>query len=304
LTTTTIPRIPDSLYQLMDEIGPRWGSTVQANVRTMIEAYSEILKDAPKEGTAHRDLPYGNDPRQRLDVYEPNSKNESPRPILMFVHGGAFVEGDKDRTDEIYSNVLWYFARHGIVGVNVEFRLAPTHTFPSGTEDIAAAVAWVKAHAADYGGDPDRIFLMGHSAGGAHSAHYAYDARYHPAGGHGLAGLIVVSGRVRAENSNENPNAKRVEAYYGTSLDDMAAGSAISHVSAASLPTMIAVAQYENPLIDVHCAELFSTLSQIRRRAPRFVWLPRHNHTSIIAHFNTHEDVLGKHVLEFMETGV
>jgi acetyl esterase/lipase len=304
LTTTTIPRIPDSLYRLMDEIGPRWGSTVQANVRTMIEAYSEILKDAPKEGTAHRELPYGTDPRQRLDVYEPNSNNVSPRPILMFVHGGAFVEGDKDRTDEIYSNVLWYFARHGIVGVNVEFRLAPTHTFPSGTEDIAAAVAWVKAHAADYGGDPDRIFLMGHSAGGAHSAHYAYDTRYHPAGGHGLAGLIVVSGRVRAENSIENPNAKRVEAYYGTSLDDMAAGSAISHVSAGSLPTMIAVAQYENPLIDVHCAELFSTLSQIRRRAPRFVWLPRHNHTSIIAHFNTHEDVLGKHVLEFMETGV
>jgi acetyl esterase len=288
----------------MDEIGPRWGSTVQANVRTMIEAYSEILKDAPKEGTAHRDLPYGSDPRQRLDVYAPEGHADRPRPVLMFVHGGAFVEGDKDRTDEIYSNVLWYFARHGIVGVNVEFRLAPTHTFPSGTEDIGAAVAWVKAHAAEYGGDPDRIYLMGHSAGGAHSAHYAYDARYHPAGGHGLAGLIVVSGRVRAENSTENPNAKRVEAYYGTSPDDMAAGSAISHVSAESLPTMIAVAQYENPLIDVHCAELFATLSQIRRRAPRFVWLPRHNHTSIIAHFNTQEEVLGKHVLEFIAKGI
>lgn len=72
-------------------------------------------------------------------------------------------------------------------------------------------------------------------------------------------------------------------------------------VSDATLPTMIAVAEYENPLIDVHCAELLHALARHRRRAPRFVWLENHNHTSIIAHFNTAEDDLGRHILAFMK---
>ncbi|WP_296556203.1 alpha/beta hydrolase [Pigmentiphaga sp.] len=295
------PEIPPSLRQAMAELGPRWGTSVQAHVRQMVLGFSEVLRDAPKQATVTRDVPYGDDPRQCLDVFQPQGPAAARRPVLMFVHGGAFVEGEKDRTAEIYSNVLWYFARHGIIGVNVEFRLAPAHPYPSGTQDVAAAVAWVRAHADELGADPGRIFLMGHSAGGTHAAHYAYDARFHPPEGHGLAGLVVVSGRVRAENSAENPNANRVEAYYGTSPATMEDGSPVNHVTAQALPTMIAVAEYENPLIDVHCVELLAALTRVRRRAPRFVWMAGHNHTSIVAHFNTAEDELGRQVLAFME---
>lgn len=284
----------------MAELGPRWGTRVQAHVKQMVEGFSDVLRDAPKLGSVRRNLPYGQDSRQCLDVFVPAQPDQGLRPVLMFVHGGAFVEGDKDRTDEIYSNVLWYFARHGVVGVNVEFRLAPAHRYPSGTEDIAAAVAWVRRNAAELGADPDRIFLMGHSAGGTHAAHYAYDARFQPDGGHGLAGLIVVSGRVRAENSPENPNASRVEAYYGKDPRVMEDGSPVNHVTPAAPPTMMAVAEYENPLIDVHCVELFNALTRLRRRAPRFVWMAGHNHTSIVAHFNTAEDILGRQILAFM----
>jgi acetyl esterase len=293
------PEIPAPLRRLMAEVGPVWGSSVQAHVKLMLEHFSPLLATAPKRGVATRDIRYGDDPRNVLDVYRPETPAARPWPVLLFVHGGAFVEGEKDRTSEIYSNVLWYFARHGVLGINVEFRLAPQHRYPAGTQDIAAAVAWARQHAADYGGDPTRIFLMGHSAGGAHSAHYAYDRQYHPPEGHGLAGLVVVSGRVRAEDSAENPNAARVRAYYGTP-GEMSAGSAVNHVSPDAPPTMIAIAQYENPLIDVHCVELLARLTQARRRAPRMVWLPEHNHTSIVAHFNTAEEVLGKHILEFM----
>lgn len=276
-----------------------WGSAVQAHVRLMVERFSEVLRDAPKPGNVVRDIAYGDHPRQVLDLYRPAQAAPSPMPVLMFVHGGAFVEGEKDRTPEVYSNVLWYFARHGVLGINVEFRLAPEHRFPAGTLDMAAAVAWARQHVAAYGGDPQRIFLMGHSAGGAHCAHYAYDAHYQGPTGHGLAGLVVVSGRVRAEDSAENPNAARVRAYYA-SAEDMVAGSAVNHVGANSVPTLIAVAEYENPLIDVHCVELYSRLTQARRRAPPFMWLRGHNHTSMICHFNTAEDALGQQILAFM----
>jgi acetyl esterase len=307
-TAGDAPALPDSLLQLMAEVGPRWGSSVQANVRLMVEKFSEVLAHAPKAGHATRNLPYGEHPRQILDVYAPlegaNDPTQAPhaKPVLIFVHGGAFVDGDKDRSAEIYSNVCWYFARHGVVAVNLEFRLAPESTFPAGTEDIAAGVAWVQAHIARYGGDPRKIFLMGHSAGAAHAGHYAYDRNFHPPGGSGITGLIVVSGRVRAENSPANPNASRVEAYYGVDTARMERGSAVNHVTPDAVATLIAVAEFENPLLDVHCAELFYRLSSAKGRAPRLVWMAGHNHTSIVAHFNTAEDRLGREILAFMQS--
>src|SRR6185437_8457543 len=116
---------------------------------------------------------------------------------------------------EIYANIGRYFARHGIVGVNTGYRLAPEIQYPEGSRDVGAAVDWIRTHARDFSVDPARIFLMGHSAGAAHAATYAYARHLHGADGSGLAGLIVVSGRVRADNLSENPNAARVETYYG-----------------------------------------------------------------------------------------
>jgi hypothetical protein len=60
------------------------------------------------------------------------------------------------------------------------------------------------------------------------------------------------------------------------------------------------MAEYENPLIDVHCVDLISRLTQARRRAPPHMWLRNHNHTSMVCHFNTAEDALGRQILAFM----
>ncbi|AOB31589.1 hypothetical protein AKI39_14190 [Bordetella sp. H567] len=293
------PAIPASLRQLLADIGPVWGQDVANNVRRIVDAYTPILAHASKDGVEMvRDLPYGDDERQRLDIYTP--RREGRRPVVLFLHGGAFVDGHRDRSPEVYANVLYYFARQGCVGVNVEYRLAPAHTYPSGTLDVAGAVAWARRHIARYGGDPEQIYLMGHSAGAAHAASYAYDRRHQPAQGHGLRGLIVVSGRVRAENVAENPNARKVEAYYGgdaTRYDDV---SPVTHVDAQSPPTMVAFAEYENPLIDLYCLELASRLAVAKRQAPRMAYARGHNHTSIIAHFNTAEDWLGKEIMAFI----
>ena len=296
------PRIPAELWTLMDEVGPKWGSNVSGHVCMMIEAFTPLLARCPKDGIRlTRGIAYGAHPRQVLDVYQ--ARGSRGAPVVLFFHGGAFVDGDKDRSPEIYANVLYYLARHGIIGVNVEYRLAPENRYPAGSEDVALAVRWAAQNAASLGGDPARLFAFGHSAGAAHAASYAYDARRHAPGGPGLAGLIVVSGRVRADNLAENPNARKVEAYYGGDMSVLEDVSPVNHVCAGSVPTMIAVAEFENPLIDVHCAELFYRLAAARRRAPRFLRLVRHNHTSIIAHLNTAEDTLGREILEFVETG-
>src|SRR5690606_8419979 len=82
---------------------------------------------------------------------------------------------------------------HGAVGVNVSYRLAPEHQWPSGIEDLSAVVAWARRNVAAHGGDPHRLFLWGHSAGAAHIGDYLVDA---VRGGRspGVAGAILTSG--------------------------------------------------------------------------------------------------------------
>lgn len=289
--------IPEELRRLMAKIGPTWSSNTSGHVKMMIEAFTPLLARCPKDGVSvQRDLPYGAHARQVLDVYSPAVPRDAR--VVVFVHGGAFVDGEKDRSPEIYGNVCMWLARHGIVGVNIEYRRAPEAQYPAGTEDVCLACRWVVRNAADLGVDPSRIFVFGHSAGAAHAAAYAYGAPGSE-GGPGVAGLIVVSGRVRADNRPDNPNAKKVEAYYGSDASLFEERSAV-HYADARVPTFIAIAQYENPLLDVYCLELAHVLARQQGKAPRFMQLRGHNHTSIIAHINTAEDALGAALLEFV----
>jgi len=294
----TPPAVPDSVLRLMAEIGPKWGTNITAHARQTFDAFSALHRNAPKEAEVARNLAYGPHPRQVLDVYAPRSG--AGAPVVVFAHGGAFVDGHKDRAEEIYSNVGWYFARNGVVLVNTEYRLAPEFPYPAATLDMAAAVAWVRANIGRHGGDARRVFVMGHSAGACHMGLYAYDPRFGAVGENRVRGLIVVSGRVRAETLADNPNARKVEAYFGTDPASLKAGSVVEHVSATSVPTIIGFGEWENPLIDVHCAELLHRLSQAKRVTPRVVRLAGYTHSGMIAHFNTAEERLGREILDFI----
>lgn len=296
-----LPKIPNELLDLMATVGPNWSINRPNNIQTMLSRFSEVLKAMPHDNINVRtDIAYGTHLRQQFDLYMPTGGATKGR-IVLFVHGGAFMDGHRNRTDEIYSNVSYYLARNGVAAINIGYRLGNDAPFPAGPDDIAAVVKWTHEHANEIGIDRSRIFLMGHSAGAAHAGTYAYDKRRHPADGPGLAGLIVISGRVRAETLAENPNAAKVRAYYGTddaaTLDDL---SPVSHIGADSVPAFIAWGEYENPLIDVHCAELAYCLADAKRRAPSVISLRGHNHTSTIGHIGTADEKLGQAMLEFI----
>jgi len=293
-----LPEIPADLRVLMAEIGPRWPTDTKGHIRLMIEKFTEVLKAAPRDGIAVETVRYGAHERQQFEVFQPGGSRA--KPGLIFVHGGAFTEGSRHRSSEIYANVLTYFARHDVVGINAGYRLAPDACYPEATRDLAAIVRWMRENAARLNVDPGRIFLMGHSAGGAHVGSYAYDTRHQPAEGHGLAGVLIISGRMRADARPENPNASRVAVYYGTDTGRYDDVSPVTHIDAQSPPTFIACAEFENPLIDVYCFELAYRLGVAKGYAPPFAWMKGHNHTSIIGHFNTAEDALGRACLDFI----
>ncbi|MGL4420160.1 MAG: alpha/beta hydrolase, partial [Gemmataceae bacterium] len=110
-------------------------------------------------GVLHKDKNYGTVALQKLDVYTiPTMKK---RPVVVFVHGGEWTKGDK--AEVAYKPKLFNDA--GIVFVSVNYRLAPAAAHPAAVNDVALAARWVVEHIAEYGGDPDTMILMGHSAG-------------------------------------------------------------------------------------------------------------------------------------------
>ncbi|GJE27362.1 alpha/beta hydrolase [Methylobacterium organophilum] len=122
---------------------------------------------------ARQDAAYGEDPRQRLDVFVPVA---GPRhaPVLVFFYGGSWKSGSKDD----YAFAAQALAAQGFVTVVPDYRLYPKARFPDFLDDGAAAVAWVHDNIADYGGDPKRIVLAGHSAGAYNAVMLGLDPRY------------------------------------------------------------------------------------------------------------------------------
>ena len=301
MSVAPLANLPDPARRKLAEIGPVWGTDIQRHRDLVLEIYRPLLAAAPKAGVeVTRSIPYGSHPRHILDVYR--SGQAANAPVVLFVHGGAFVRGDKDVTDEVYANVCYYFARHGYLAVNVEYRLAPESKHPGGAEDLAGAIAWAKRSARDFGGDPERLFLVGHSAGATHVAAYAWDPNMPVRADPAVKGLVLISGRLRADARPDNPNAAAVRAYFGDDESLYEARSPVTYAAASQLPVVLAVAEYENPLLDVYGAETLHRIAVARGRAPRFLRLPRHNHISIVAHLNTEEDVLGSELRDFLAT--
>ena len=149
---------------------------------------------ASEDHTRVVDLAYGPLPRQRLDVYRPaGAAPAGGWPVVVFFYGGSWNSGERAQ----YGFVGAALASRGVLALVADYRLYPEVRFPTFLADSALALAWGLAHAADHGGNPQRVFVMGHSAGAYNAAMLALDARWLAATGHApteLAGFIGLAG--------------------------------------------------------------------------------------------------------------
>ncbi len=140
------------------------------------------------------DVAYGTLPRQRLDVYTPLSAAPAAGwPLVVFFYGGNWTSGERGE----YKFVGEALAARGILTLIADYRLYPETTYPGFLEDSAKALSYGLDHARALGGDPKRVFVMGHSAGGYNAAMLALDARWLKADGHTpgeLRGWIGLAG--------------------------------------------------------------------------------------------------------------
>jgi len=126
--------------------------------------------------TKQSDIAYGKLPRQKLDIYMPTKpvNGTAPSPTIVFFYGGRWSDGR--RQDYLFSAEA--LASRGWVAVVADYRLYPEIRYPAFMEDAADAVSWAHAHIGEYGGDPKKIFLMGHSAGAYIAVNLAADPQY------------------------------------------------------------------------------------------------------------------------------
>ena len=268
---------------ITDVLAETRGMTPEA-ARGHIQAhYIALLRKQPRDSfTIDMDIAFGPHERHRLDVHVPKTKPAEKMPVVMFFFGGGFVRGHKNEHGEwIYGNVADFFARNGMIGINGNYRLAPDTQWPGGAQDVGAAVAWARQNVAQYGGDPERIFIAGHSSGATHVATYALRPELHPKDGPqkgpGIAGVMILSGGFYLTPDKPDPNHL---AYYGP-VEQWAARALIPAATwGDDFEVFLSTAELEPYSFNRSFTAMVDALTQRSGRMPRVAHFLGHNHFS------------------------
>jgi len=282
------PTMPPELAAQVKAIGPVIDPPKTAAI------YAPLQAKEPYQGArVTRELRYGPDPRQALDIFVPEQAI-SNAPVLVFVHGGGFVGGSKRAPGSpFYDNIVLAAARAGMVGVNVTYRLAPQHKWPSGAADVGAAVKWVQDYIRAYGGDPARVTLMGHSAGAVHVASYVAFPEHHRAG-IGIARAILVSGLF--DFTRMKPG--KTDSAYFAGKAGSAEISSLAGLLKSPVPLMVAYGELDPPPF-IAQSKLLNDALCAQGKCPRTVYLAGHSHMSEVYSINTEDRSLSGPILEF-----
>jgi acetyl esterase/lipase len=271
----------------MAAMGTGLGPDVLAQCRALFDMEQAAFKAAVP--VTQGDIAYGPHERHRLDIYAPLDAT-GPAPVLVFVHGGGFLKGDKGGADAWpNANVGRMAAQAGFVGVVMNYRLAPDHMWPAGSEDVAAVVAWLKVHVAQHGGDPDRIVLAGTSAGAVHVAGYLKLA-----GDTNIRGAVLLSGLY-----GYTPLDERDMLYYGDAALYLSR-MPIEAVAATSLPLFVACAQFDPPRFQTEFLGLMQDRLARHGAMPRATIMTGHNHYTMPMHLGTADRRLADDICAFV----
>lgn len=223
--------------------GQRFGALIGGLMLLVLGACSpvKVLNALTPDDTFDKTvgIAYGDDPRQKLDVYVPRHPLKGA-PVVVFFYGGSWNSGNRGD----YTFVGEALASRGIVAVLADYRLYPQVRYPLFLEDGARAVAWTKAHISEYSGNPQRLYLMGHSSGAYNASMLALDTNLLGAVGMSpkdLSGWIGLAGPYDFLPI-ENPDVRPVFFW----PDSPPQSQPINHVSRGAPPALLIAASKDN----------------------------------------------------------
>lgn len=266
------------------------GTQLSPEIMTEMKAIYAPLQLPPATGTRiERDLAYGPHARHRLNLFLPPEMTSAD--VLLFVHGGGFITGDKDESPgAFYDNTGLWAAAHGMVGGTMNYRLAPDHCWPAGLEDVGSALEWLRQNVSGHGGNPARIFVMGHSAGASHVAGYLARAGADAV----VAGAICLSGLY-----DTSPPVNPV--YFGDAPEELALRSPLPALVRSPVPLLVLNAEFDPAPICGHFVRLLAGFQQELGCLPTIGQLRGHNHFSAVLHLNTPDTALSDEITRFLD---
>jgi acetyl esterase/lipase len=299
-------QMPDNFKAEFKEMG------VVIDPVTTAELYRPLHPRLPYKGVKMvRDQSYGPDPRNVLDVFTPDVGN-GPRPVLIFVAGGA---GDKielfPNGDAFYDNIMLWATKQRMTGVSIGRRGA---FFGDGNgEDVSLAVQWVHGNIARYGGDANRIFIWGHSAGAMSVADYLSRSQFQNSKGVGVNGAILMAGPYNLTPVEVKPDGgvllRMGRDAKPTGLPDMPPPdpvlllktSNLPGLKALSVPLFLAAAERDPPMLLSRTIILNDELRKAGKK-PGFVIYKGHTHLSEVFAVNTEDTSITDPILAWMKT--
>jgi acetyl esterase/lipase len=247
------------------------GSLVACSPLTVLNALS------PGAGSASTsELAYGGHARHKLDIYRPVTPGNAA-PVVVFFYGGNWSTGERGD----YAFVGRALAARGFVVVIPDYRLYPEVRYPDFLDDAALAVAWTAKNVARHGGDPARLFLMGHSAGAYNAAMLALDPRWlgkqgmTPSGLRGWIGLAGPYDFIPIENRNARP----VFHFPNTPAESQP----INHTAGATLPVLLIAARNDRLVNPRRNTGGLATKLRARGVPVQEIYYDRVSHTSLVA---------------------
>jgi alpha/beta hydrolase fold len=237
-----------------------------------------------------KDLAYGCDCRQRLDLYLPACAGF---PVVIYVHGGSWIAEDK----ATYPMVGRYFAAHGVGAVLLNYRLPPEAGIEQELEDVASGVAWACRHIGHWGGDRCRLFLCGHSSGGHLVSVLATDPEWLEAEGltiGAIAGVITIGGVYHI-----GVNVRPFGVGYVFAGTDRQRLSPREQVHPCLPPLLIVNAQQGSRYLKLQARRFRNAILSEGGRGEEFV-VPGEDHYGQILNIACPEDQLGCRVLQFI----
>lgn len=259
--------LADEAAAAIAQMGAQFDAQVLAATRNLFADRWDL--SVPETAVRRRDVAYGEDSRQVLNVIGPGGTND---PVLLYVPGGGFTGGDKS----LYAHLAARFCRLGFLAVTMNYRLAPTHGWPAGAQDVAAAIDWLSENSRELGADPSTIYIVAQSAGATHTAGALFDRDLRPAHFAAVRGAVLMSGVYRLEEAITHPGGR---AYFGEDAT-RSERAPIGHVRSNELPINLTLAEYDPPFVVDSTLALASALTANGSGAPACTWLRGHNHVS------------------------
>jgi acetyl esterase/lipase len=293
-TLMTVSRM--SLAQVPPDIAAairKIGSIVDTpNTLKLYAPLFEQQKEPYHGVTVTRDLAYGPDSLNRIDVFTSGPSTPAGKTVVMFAHGGGFERGDKRQAGSpFYDNLMLWATQQGMVGINFNYRLAPKSTWPAAHEDMAAAVRWVQANVAQYGGDPNRLVLWGQSAGASLIAGYLAHPQFHGAAGHGVKAAVL--------NSGFYQNDRGESAYFGSDPKELNERSSVAGMKKLTVPLFISHTEVDLPQAITQADGVKQALCDAGR-CPTYVVLKDHSHISQGYSVGTADTSVSGPILQFI----